>query len=79
MSKKKLSELSTEELTKREKQYKFVAGLIIGLVAGMVILGILKTINEGFSISTIAFLPSLIFVFLIWSERHKIQQEINSR
>lgn len=74
-----LSALSTEELSKRAKTTKAVAGLLAGILLVEFAAGLYLTIKQGFSIFIvipIAFLPILI---LNYQNVKKINEEIARR
>lgn len=74
-----LSALSTEELTKKAKTTKMVAGLLAGALLIEFAAGIYLTIKQGFSIFLvlpIAFLPILI---INYQNIKKINEEIARR
>lgn len=74
-----LSALSNEELTKRVKTTKTVAGLLAGILLVEFAAGLYLTIKQGFSIFLvipIAFLPILI---INYQNIKKLNEEIASR
>lgn len=79
MSKKKLSKLPIEELTKKEKQYKMYFPLFIGLVVVMLIVLIGNIIEHDFDKGLLAFIPSVLASIGTRYELRNIQKEIKSR
>jgi cobalamin biosynthesis protein CobD/CbiB len=74
-----LSALSTEELTKKAKTTKMVAGLLTGALLIQFAAGLYLTIKQGFSIFIvlpIAFLPILI---INYQNIKKLNEEIARR
>lgn len=74
-----LKELSNEELLKEAQKRKKLLSVYSGLIAVMVIAGIIITIGRGMNVYT--FLP---FVFLgvagiYWSGYDKIRKEVKTR
>lgn len=79
MKKEDYSQLSIEELTKREKTAK-TATIVLGVILALqFLIGIVLTFKQGFSVFTI--LPVTFFPILIinLSTIKKIREEINSR
>lgn len=76
---KKLQNLSDEELLKEEKNRKTMFYFFCGLVAVMVVSGIISTVREG--VNTFTFLPLafLGLVVIFWSNYSKIKKEIKTR
>ena len=79
MSKKKLSELSTQALIKKEKQYKICFAILVGLVVAMLIVLVGNIFQKDFDRGVLAFIPSVLFSIVIRYELQKIQKELKSR
>ena len=75
MAKENLSELSTEELTKKKKNTLFVSGILIGAMIAAVLL----TLNSGFSYLLIAPFAFSPFLFINYNIVSNINKELNSR
>lgn len=77
--KKKIQELSNEELLKEAKSTKFLFGLYLGLIIVMIVSGIIFTVKQG--VNTFTFLPVafLGLAMIFWSNFDKVRKELKSR
>ncbi len=76
MAKENLSELSTEDLTKKKKQTSFVMGLLTGALIMAIFLTI---ISKGFSYLTIIPFACSPILFIVYKTLSDINRELKSR
>ncbi len=79
MKEKLLTEMTLEELKKKDNTVKKLTAAMAGAVIVLVLAGIFLTIQKGFSVFSIfpvAFLP--VFIVMV-TGRKKIQEEIEKR
>ena len=76
MAKENLSELSTEDLTKKKKQTSFVMGLLTGALIMAIFLTI---ISKGFPYLTIIPFACSPILFIIYKNLRDINKELKSR
>lgn len=79
MKQEELSAMSLDDLKKKAKTLKFTAGLLLGMVLTMAVIGIYLYLERGFSATTvlpIAFMP-MVIIFL--SMHKAVQTEIAKR
>ncbi len=79
MKKEDYSQLSMEELTKREKTAK-TATIVLGVILALqFLIGLFLTFKQGFSVFTILPITFLPILIINLSTIKKIREEINSR
>lgn len=79
MKKEDYSQLTTEELIKKEKTAK-TATIMLAVVIGLQFLvGLFLTYKQGFSVFTILPITFLPILIVNYSTIKKIREEINSR
>jgi hypothetical protein len=79
MKKEDYSQLSIEELTKKEKTAKMATIALAAIIVLQFLVGLFLTFKQGFNVFTIlpiTFLPILIVNYMTIK---KIREEINSR
>jgi hypothetical protein len=76
MAKENLSELSTDDLTKKKKQTRFVMGLLTGALIMAIFLTI---ISKGFSYLNIIPFACSPILFIVYKTLSDINKELKSR
>jgi ABC-type multidrug transport system fused ATPase/permease subunit len=79
MQEKQISEMTLSELKGREKVLKKILLTYIVIIGLLVVVGILLTIQQGFSIFTVLFVPFMAIGLSSLGNYKKVQKERSTR